>query len=126
VRPSLNADALRETAPPEYAVRFLFGGAMTAIAGLIAHACGPAVGGLFLAFPAILPASLTLVARHGGREKAVSEARGAILGAFALAAFAAIVCLLAMHKSPALTLTVATVAWLGVAMVLWSMMHGRA
>jgi hypothetical protein len=37
-------------------------GAITAAAGLIAGLYGPTIGGLFLAFPSILPASLTLVA----------------------------------------------------------------
>jgi len=38
---------------------------MTVIAGLIAFRFGPVVGGLFLAFPAIFPASATLIERHG-------------------------------------------------------------
>ncbi|HWO32650.1 MAG TPA: DUF3147 family protein, partial [Candidatus Acidoferrum sp.] len=45
----------------EYAVRFLLGGAITVIAGLLAKRFGPMFGGLFLAFPAIFPASATLV-----------------------------------------------------------------
>jgi hypothetical protein len=44
-----NASALRQT----------LGGAMTVIAGLIAARSGPVIGGLFLAFPAIFPASAT-------------------------------------------------------------------
>jgi len=103
----------------EYLVRFAFGGSLTAITGLIAHAWGPAVGGLFLAFPAILPASLTLVARHEGRAKAAREARGAVLGAVALGVFAITTSLLAVHASPVVTLTVATIAWLAVSVVLW-------
>jgi len=45
--------ALRRTKWYEYAIRFLFGGIITAITGLIAKKFGPQVGGLFLAFPAI-------------------------------------------------------------------------
>jgi hypothetical protein len=47
-------------------------GAVTVIAGLIAARFGPVVGGLFLAFPAIFPASATLIERHvrERREKA--------------------------------------------------------
>jgi Protein of unknown function (DUF3147) len=41
----------------EYLVRFAFGGAVTALAGVIAKRYGPGVGGLFLAFPAIFPAT---------------------------------------------------------------------
>ena len=49
-----------------YGLRFAFGGLITAITGLIAHNFGPVVGGLFLAFPAILPASVTLIEDHDG------------------------------------------------------------
>ena len=119
MRPTLHLDGIRETRMSEYLVRFAFGGSLTAITGLIAHAWGPAVGGLFLAFPAILPASLTLVARHEGRAKAAREARGAVLGAVALGVFAITTSLLAVHASPVVSLTVATTAWIAVSVVLW-------
>ncbi len=41
----------------QYAIRFALGGLIPAIAGILAGKFGPAVGGLFLAFPAIFPAS---------------------------------------------------------------------
>ena len=47
--------ALKESKPHEYAVRFVFGGACTVLAGLIAKHFGPAIGGLFLAFSCDLP-----------------------------------------------------------------------
>src|SRR5438067_4866772 len=53
-----------------YGLRFAFGGLITAITGLIAHNFGPVVGGLFLAFPAILPASVTLIEDHDGERAA--------------------------------------------------------
>lgn len=57
----ISLDGLRRMRWSEAALRFLFGGAMTAAAGLLAKRFGPVVGGLFLAFPAIFPASATLV-----------------------------------------------------------------
>jgi hypothetical protein len=55
---------------------------VTVGAGLIASRFGPNLGGLFLAFPAILPATLTLVARHTRNAKpAGADALGAALGA---------------------------------------------
>jgi hypothetical protein len=86
----------------EYAVRFVFGGLITAAAGLIAHRYGPGIGGLFLAFPAIFPASATLVEKHEtqkkrraglhgvirGREAAALDAVGAASGCIGLAGFA--------------------------------------
>jgi hypothetical protein len=64
-----NPSALRGTHWYEYLVRFGLGGAMTVIAGLIASRFGPIVGGLFLAFPAIFPASATLIEKHVRERK---------------------------------------------------------
>jgi Protein of unknown function (DUF3147) len=61
--------ALRQTRWYEYLIRFGLGGAMTAVAGLIAARFGPVIGGLFLAFPAIFPASVTLIEKHVRERK---------------------------------------------------------
>jgi hypothetical protein len=53
----------------EYAIRFLFGELITAVAGIIAKKFGPGIGGLFLAYPAILPASATLIENMRSRKK---------------------------------------------------------
>ena len=106
---------------------------MTVIAGLIAARFGPVVGGLFLAFPAIFPASATLIEKHvrerkekaglagarRGKEAAALDAVGAMLGSFGLAAFAAVIWLL-IGRSPSLALLLATAAWLAVALLAWS------
>jgi hypothetical protein len=97
----INPACLARTKWHEYAVRFVFGGLITAAAGLIAHRYGPAIGGLFLAFPA----SPTLVEKHEtqkkkcaglqgvirGREAATVDAVGAALGCIGLAGFATVV-----------------------------------
>jgi len=124
--PSVDAGALRQMHPSEYLMRFAFGGSMTAMAGLIARTYGPAIGGLFLAFPAILPASLTLAAQHGGRHKAIGEAQGAVLGALALGGFAAVVSMLAVDLAPPLTIAVAAAVWLATGCLLWSIFYGGA
>ena len=54
----------------EWILRFIFGGAVCVIAGLIAHFFGPLIGGFFLAFPAIFPASASLVEAHEKQHKA--------------------------------------------------------
>jgi len=127
-----NFSALRETRWYEYLIRFVLGGAMTVIAGLIADHFGPIVGGLFLAFPAIFPASATLIEKHTrerkekagltgarrGREAAALDAVGATLGSFGLVAFAFIIWLL-IERAPALALALATVAWLAVSVLAW-------
>ena len=91
---TFDLSTLAETRWYEYGVRFLFGGAITVIAGLLAKRFGPVFGGLFLAFPAIFPASATLVEEHErekkrkagitntsrGRQAAALDARGAAIG----------------------------------------------
>ena len=93
--------ALRQTRWYEYLVRFVLGGTMTVVAGLIAARFGPVVGGLFLAFPAIFPASATLIEKHvrqrkekaglpgarRGKEAAALDAAGAALGSFGASGF---------------------------------------
>jgi hypothetical protein len=117
----------------EYAVRFLFGGAITVSAGLIAKKFGPATGGLFLAFPAIFPASATLVSKHEeekksrvgldgqtrGRLAAALDARGAAMGSLGLIAFALVVSSCLGGSSPSVVLAAAFLTWLGVSVSLW-------
>jgi uncharacterized membrane protein len=93
------------------------------------------VGGLFLAFPAILPSSLTLVAAHqqkrkaqqglqgavrGGRAAAL-DALGAALGGVGLLFFAAITWQLLPRYPPAAVLSSATFVWACVSYALWGL-----
>jgi hypothetical protein len=61
------SSSVRETKWSEYATRFIFGGTVTLLAGVIADRFGPGIGGLFLAFPAIFrrapPSSKDISAR---------------------------------------------------------------
>ncbi len=129
-----NPSALRQTHFYEYLVRFGLGGAMTLIAGLIAARFGPLVGGLFLAFPAIFPASATLIEKHvrerkekvglpgarRGKDAAALDAVGAALRSFGLAAFGLVIWLMIV-SSPARALLLAAASWLGVAILAWQM-----
>jgi Protein of unknown function (DUF3147) len=133
MRIKINFAAAKETKPHEYAIRFLFGGLITVATGLIAKKFGPTVGGLFLAFPAIFPATATLVATHEkeekrrahlngtprGRDAAAIEARGTALGTLGLLAFAAIVWrALPTHYAPAV-LIAAAAAWFAASVLFW-------
>ncbi len=121
--PSFAPEGLKRPKWWEHALRFVFGGTIAVVAALVAEQAGPVAGGLFLAFPAILPASLTLVKKHDGRAQADDDARGARLGAVALIAFA--VTSLGFHQHGAfLTLAVATTAWFLVATALWFLIYG--
>jgi hypothetical protein len=117
----------------EYAVRFVLGGAVTVITGLIARQYGPVVGGLFLAFPAIFPAGATLIEKHErekkcragiphtsrGRLAAALDARGAAMGSLALAAFALTVWKLLPRHNSAAILAAALALWTALAILLW-------
>jgi Protein of unknown function (DUF3147) len=79
----MESSALKEMKPHEYAVRFLFGGTCTVLAGLIAKHFGPAIGGLFLAFPAIFQAGASLIESNEKRRKAKIGCDGASRGRLA-------------------------------------------
>lgn len=113
----------RKPKASEHAIRFVFGAVVTVATGLIARRWGPWVGGLFLAFPAILPASLTLVKDHDGREKASEDARGARLGSLGLVAFAVLVAGLATRIRPPIVLGLATIGWVATSVCLWFITH---
>jgi uncharacterized membrane protein (GlpM family) len=125
LKPRFDAGGVKKAKPWEYAVRFVFGGAVAALAGFVAKTWGPVVGGLFLAFPAILPASLTLVKQHDGRKQALDDARGGRLGSVGLIGFAVTVWTAAEAWPPWAVLVVATVVWLVVNGVLWAVFYGR-
>jgi hypothetical protein len=135
----IRSSALKETTPREYFLRFLFGGLATVLAGLIAKYFGPEIGGIFLAFPAIFPASATLIEDHEkkrkaeigcdgtdrGRMAASSDAAGAALGCVGLSGFAVVIWKLLASSSAALTVGVATAVWLLLATALWEFRKRR-
>jgi uncharacterized membrane protein (GlpM family) len=118
-QPGVDLASLKTPKAWEYAVRFVFGALVTVATGLITKRFGFAVGGMFLAFPAILPASLTLVKRHDGRRQAGDDARGARIGTLGLFAFFVVVALTAGALPAALTLAAALLAWTIVAVTAW-------
>jgi hypothetical protein len=90
VAPSLALDKLRAVPARGLAVRFAFGAVISLVVGLVANTIGVRFAGMFLAFPAILPASLTLIQDDEGRRDADRNAIGAILGGFGLIVFAGV------------------------------------
>ena len=132
---SIQADlrSLKTTKPHEYVIRFLAGGLITTATGLVAKEFGPVIAGLFLAFPAIFPASATLIAKHEkqrkqeagydgtcrGRAAAAADAVGTSLGSLALLVFALIVWRLLPMLNSAVTLGLAAIAWAATAILLW-------
>ena len=129
-----DTSAVRETRWYEYLLRFVCGGLITAVTGVIAKEFGPVVGGLFLAFPAIFPATATLAEKHArekkqakglrgevrGKEVAALEALGTALGsAGGLLPFALVVWLVLTRSHCAIVLTAATIVWCAGSFAAW-------
>lgn len=137
MRPRLDMRALRQTRWYQFAIRFAVGGAATAFAGLVAKKGGPTVGGLFLAFPAIFAASITLVEKHHsaaaagrsggaghrrrdrGRRACCVDAAGTFMASVGLASFAVCVWQLAGRWPPSVALAFATLVWALVSGGIW-------
>ena len=129
----VDSSVFSQTTWQEYATRFLIGGVITALTGIIGMKWGPAIGGLFLAFPAILPAAATLIEKHAkekkeekglrgtdrARKEVSIDAAGAAMGSIGLVAFALVVDLLILELGPWVVLILATVTWLAVSLLLW-------
>ncbi|MEV4582829.1 DUF3147 family protein [Nonomuraea jabiensis] len=122
----LRPSKLRDTPVRGMVVRFAFGAIVSVAAGLVGLRWGPVAGGVFLAFPAILAATLTLIEEEEHRrDPAAQDARGAVLGATGMIAFAACVWALATRLPAPLVLAVATVAWAVVAGLLYLVFGAR-
>jgi len=133
MRIQVDLSTLAQTQWHEYAVRFLFGGLITTLAGIIAKQLGPGIGGLFLAFPAIFPASATLIEKHEkekkeslglkgearGRIAASIDAAGSSMGSIGLVVFALVVSQFISRGRAWIVLGGATVLWLGVSVAVW-------
>ena len=125
--------SLKTTSWTDYGVRFVFGGAISVIAGYLAKEYGPTFGGLFLAFPAIFPATSTLIEfsereqkeRKGksgymrGRRVAAVNARGGIWGSAALLCFAAFGWKLLPRWNAAGILLAALCLWVLASIIFW-------
>ena len=137
--PTVDVAALKQAHWYQFVVRFVLGGAVTLGTGLVAQHWGPLIGGLFLSFPVIFPASASLLEQHQtekkrragipcrrrGRKAAALDAAGAALGgcgliAFGLAAWSGLPAL-----APGAALSLAAMAWLVVAASLWWIRHTR-
>jgi hypothetical protein len=130
---TISLSGLAQTKPLEFLVRFLFGGIVTAAAGLVASTFGPVLGGIFLAFPSIFPATATLIEKHEAKKKqhegmqgrhlakcaAGADAAGAAMGTIGLAVFGMVVWQSSESFAAWTVLMMATVAWFVVAVTVW-------
>ena len=106
---------------------------VSAAAGLIAQRWVPGIGGLFLAFPAILQAGATLIEKHEkqkknragfqgavrGRKAAALDAAGAALGSLGLIGFTLVVWQLLGSHETWIVIGSAGLLWLGISGLCW-------
>ncbi|HEV7677731.1 MAG TPA: DUF3147 family protein [Candidatus Dormibacteraeota bacterium] len=107
----VDASRLARISPRDMAVRFAFGATVSVASGITSLALGLRAGGVLLAFPAVLPAALTLVEKREGTSEAVSDVRGAVVGAVGMVFFAVTVVALAGRIPAALALLTAVAVW---------------
>lgn len=120
--PRVDVRNVRNVKLGEMASRFALGAFVSVVAGIISHLVGARIGGVFLAFPAILPASLTIVQDKEGTRTADRDALGAVLGGSALVVFAAIgESMFGRHNSAAV-LALALAAWLVAAFAFYAVL----
>lgn len=120
-RPEFKPSEIGSHGLKDYALRFGFGAGISLVAGLMGMWLGPKFGGVWLGFPAILPASLTLIQKKDGKEQAAIDSEGAVLGAIAFVVYAVIVALLVTRWLVLPTLVVALLVWLAVAVALYAL-----
>jgi hypothetical protein len=133
MRVKIDTSVVGQTKWQEYAIRFFFGGLVTAAAGVVAKEFGPGIGGLFLAFPAIFPASATLIEKHEkqkkeqhalhgtvlGTQAASIDAAGSAIGSLGLIVFAFVVWKFVGGHDHWIVILAAALSWLTVSILLW-------
>ncbi|HEY1987008.1 MAG TPA: DUF3147 family protein [Terracidiphilus sp.] len=131
--------AVKGIALHEWLLRFVFGGIVCVLAGLISQRFGPGIGGLFLAFPAIFPASASLVEAHEKKHKARAgidgtnrartvagiDAAGTAMGCIGLAGFALTCWICLPRLAPAAVFSIAGLVWLILSVAFWLLRKSR-
>jgi hypothetical protein len=124
-RPHLELKKIAQVRRRDLVYRFGAGAITSVGAGVVTLVFGARAGGIFLAFPAILAASLTLIEEQEDSVEAREDARGAMVGGLALAAFAAVAALTLGSMNAAIALGLAALAWLAVAGAGYAGLWGR-
>jgi hypothetical protein len=110
---------LHETRWQDLGIRFAFGAVVSVVAGLIGLGFGARVGGMLLAFPAILPATLTLIEKEEGEQHSFHDLQGSVAGACGLVGFGVVAVNTIGRLNVLLALALAFLAWCAVAGTLY-------
>jgi len=116
---ALDIAQLRQTHWQDLLIRFIFGATISVAAGIVGSTLGAKVGGILLAFPAILPATLTLIAKEDGGQHLFHDLQGTVAGAFGLVGFGVVAAMTIGRLNVLVALTLALLAWCVVAGTLY-------
>jgi hypothetical protein len=111
--------AVRQLSKEQALIRFGAGAGASLVAALVSQFAGSRAAGPLLALPAILIASLTLIADDDGLRAAIDDSRGAVPGALGLVAFAVTSWRFLGHLPTWQVLVLATGAWGTVSLLLY-------
>jgi hypothetical protein len=117
--PRVQLAKLKEVEPGDLLVRIAFGALISVIAGVVSLVWNAKAGGMFLAFPAILPATLTLIEKKESKREAEQDDEGALLGSVAMFSFAATSVWALKAFAAGIALAAATGAWAATAIGLY-------
>jgi hypothetical protein len=120
--PAVQPAKVRQIRPKDYLIRFALGAAVSIVAGILSETISRRYGGAFLAFPSILPASLTLIQKEEGTRRADRDAVGAILGSVGLVVFAMIGEATFGHIEPFAALMLALAGWVIASFALYGLL----
>jgi hypothetical protein len=113
---------LRQIRPGDYLIRFALGAAVSIVAGILSKTISTRFGGAFLAYPSILPASLTLIQEKEGTRRADRNAIGAVPGSAGLVVFALTGEAAFGHLEPFATLVLALAGWAVTSIALYGLL----
>ena len=120
--PAVQPGKLRQIRMKDYLIRFALGAAVSIVAGILSKTISVRFGGAFLAFPSILPASLTLIQEKEGTRRADRNAIGAVLGSVGLVVFAMTGEAAFGHIEPFAALMLALAGWAVTALALYGLL----
>lgn len=102
-------------------LRFFFGGVACVLAGLVDNRYGPLLSGLFFAFPAMVPASLSIALKNQTPRDALEITFGASAGAVGLAGAGFFLWRFGSDLPRVSALGAAVLIWLATAMLTWKL-----
>ncbi|HET9720520.1 MAG TPA: DUF3147 family protein [Solirubrobacteraceae bacterium] len=120
--PGFDLGKALQAKPRPMLLRFAAGALTSVVAGIVGLLFGHRIGGIPLAFPAVLVASLTLIEEQEDSEEAREDSRGAMAGAAAMAVFAVIGGVLFGVIAGGAVLALAALGWALVAAGLYALL----